>query len=293
MKSLNPALAAHLASGTTTLCWCWKIARCDGVMLGFTDHDAPVTFDGLTYEADSGFTPSEVQSHLDLSVDNLSVTGALSSASLNEDDLAAGRFDGAALELWRVNWAAPEQRALMRKATLGEVKRGRTAFAAEVRGLTAALNRPVGRVFGHSCDAMLGDARCTVTPATIAVTIAAVRNPRIFTVTGAQSYDTDCFAYGIAAFTSGACKGASSEIKRHTMAGGITTIELWLAPSESLLPGDALTLTQGCDKEFSTCKNKFSNAVNFRGCPYMPGTAITLASAAASTPLDGKSRYGN
>lgn len=291
MKSLTPALAAHLASGATTLCWCWKITRRDGVTLSFTDHDAPLAFDGLTYEADTGFTPSEVQSHLDLSVDNLTVTGALTSESLNEADLAAGYFDGAALEIWRVNWASPEARVLMRKGALGEVKRGKSAFSAEIRGAAAALNQPLGRVFGHSCDAVLGDARCTITPASVAVTIAAVRNARIFTVTGAEGYASDWFAS--LAFSSGANKGAMAEIKRHRVAGGIVTIELWLAPSETLSPGDGLMLTQGCDKEFATCKNKFSNTVNFRGSPYMPGTCVVLASAAASTPLDGKSRYGN
>jgi len=70
-------------------------------MLGFTDHDQPLSFDSLRYEAASGFTASEVQSNLDLSVDNLTVAGALSSASLNEVDLAAGLFDAAAIEIWR------------------------------------------------------------------------------------------------------------------------------------------------------------------------------------------------
>ena len=49
MKALLPELAAHLASGTTTLCWCWRLARRDGVVMGFTDHDKALTFDGTTY----------------------------------------------------------------------------------------------------------------------------------------------------------------------------------------------------------------------------------------------------
>ncbi len=38
MKSLPPALQAHLDDGTTTLAWCWRITRADGVTFGFTDH---------------------------------------------------------------------------------------------------------------------------------------------------------------------------------------------------------------------------------------------------------------
>jgi uncharacterized phage protein (TIGR02218 family) len=90
MKTLPTGLQSHLSSGATTLCWCWKLTRRDGVVQGFTDHDVPVTFDALAYGAVSGFTASEVQSKLGLAIDNLTVVGALSSATLNEDDLAAG-----------------------------------------------------------------------------------------------------------------------------------------------------------------------------------------------------------
>ena len=38
MKNISPDLQAHLDSGTTTLCWCWKIVRGDGTTFGFTDH---------------------------------------------------------------------------------------------------------------------------------------------------------------------------------------------------------------------------------------------------------------
>ncbi|MBL6853125.1 MAG: DUF2163 domain-containing protein, partial [Alphaproteobacteria bacterium] len=166
MKTLPAGMQSHLDSGATTLCWCWKLTRRDGATLGFTDHDEPVAFDAQTYAAVTGFTASEVQSTLGLAVDNLTVTGALDSEALNEADLAAGLYDDAAIEIWRVNWATPAQRVLMRKGNLGEVKRGRTGFSAEVRGLAHRLGQPKGRVFAYACDADLGDARCTKNIAT-------------------------------------------------------------------------------------------------------------------------------
>ena len=39
MKSLPPSLQSHLATGTTTLAWCWRVTRNDDTRLGFTDHD--------------------------------------------------------------------------------------------------------------------------------------------------------------------------------------------------------------------------------------------------------------
>jgi uncharacterized phage protein (TIGR02218 family) len=293
VKTLPSGLQDHLNSGTTTLCWCWKIVRRDGAALGFTDHDAPVAFAGLVFEAATGFTASEVQSTLGLAVDNLTVTGALSSAALNESDLAAGLYDNASVEIWRVNWSSPDQRVLMRKGSLGEVKRGKTGFQAEVRGLAHILNQPVGRAYGHSCDADLGDARCkaAITPAN--GIIARLSDARRFIVSGLGAYADGWFADGKLTFTSGANAGRAMEVKRHAVAAGAVSIELWQAMSEAVAPGDAFAVTPGCDKQFATCKAKFANAANFRGFPYMPGNDVVLSYPASSTPLDGGSRYGN
>ncbi|HJW39749.1 MAG TPA: DUF2163 domain-containing protein [Rhizomicrobium sp.] len=293
MKTLSPALAAHLASGATTLSWCWKIVRRDAVVQGFTDHDLPLAFDGVTYEAVSGFTASEVQSTLGLAVDNLTVTGALSSATLNETDLAAGLYDGATIEIWRVNWADTGQRVLMRKGSLGEVKRGKTAFSAELRGLAHRLNQPVGRVYGYSCDADLGDARCTkdISGAdfTASATVVTAIDNRRFAVTGLDAYASGWFSGGKLVFTSGVNEGRAMEVKRH----GTGSIELWQAMSEAVAPGDAFTVSAGCDKQFATCKTKFANGINFRGFNYMPGNDVALSAPAQTQPLDGGSRYGN
>ncbi|HXC56110.1 MAG TPA: DUF2163 domain-containing protein [Rhizomicrobium sp.] len=294
MKTFPDGLQAHLDSGTTTLCWCWRILRRDGVLQGFTDHDAPLSFDGLAYEAVSGFTASEVQSSTGLAVDNLTVLGALSSATLNEADLAAGLYDDAAIEIWRVNWAAAAQRVLLRKGSLGEVRRGATGFSAEVRGLAHRLNQPVGRAYGYSCDADLGDARCgkdiSSSAFTAGGTVGTVIDARRFAVVGLDTYAVGWFGGGKLTFTTGANAGRAMEIKRHGVLG---SIELWQAMSEAVAPGDAVTLIAGCDKQFTTCKAKFANGINFRGFPYMPGNDAVLSAPAASQILDGGSRYGN
>ena len=295
MKSLPLGFQEHLDSGVTTLCWCWKIVRRDACAFGFTDHDAPVTFGGLAYLAISGFTASEVQSTLGLAVDNLTVVGALSSATLNEDDLAAGLYDNAVIEIWRVNWSSPDQRVLMRKGSLGEVKRGKTGFTVEVRGLAHNLNQPVGRAYGYSCDADLGDARCKIALAgyTAAGTVVRALDTRRFTVSGLGAFAGGWFADGKLTFAGGANAGRAMEVKRHGVSGAIVTIELWQAMSETVAAGDAFTISAGCDKQFSTCKSRFANQANFRGFPYMPGNDAVLSYPSSSTPLDGGSRYGN
>jgi uncharacterized phage protein (TIGR02218 family) len=288
-------MQAHLNSGATTLCWCWALARRDGVVQGFTDHDAPIVFGGVTYDAASGFTASEVQSSLGLAIDNLTLAGALSSVTLNEDDLAAGLYDNADVTIWRVNWAAPEQRVLMRKGNLGQVARNGNAFQAEVRGLAHVLNQPVGRAYGHLCDADLGDGRCGVALAgfTVTGTVANVSDARRFSVTGLDSYTSDFFSGGKLTFTTGTNAARAMEVKRHALSGGIVSLELWQAMSRAVAPGDVFSISAGCDKQFATCRGKFSNAANFRGFPYMPGNDAAFATPANGQILDGASRNGN
>ncbi|HEU4548824.1 MAG TPA: DUF2163 domain-containing protein [Rhizomicrobium sp.] len=293
MKTLPDGMQAHLDGGATTLCWCWQLTRRDGVVQGFTDHDRDISFDGVTFGAVSGFTASQIESSLGLAVDNLTLTGALSSATLNEADLAAGLYDNAAIRIWRTNWADTGQRVLMRSGTLGEVTRNGGTFQAEIRGLAQALNQPAGRVFGHLCDADLGDGRCGIAISAADGTVATAYDARRCSASGLDGFTGGWFTGGKLAFTSGANAGRAMEVKRHAVSAGIVTIELWQAMSDPVAAGDAFTVTPGCDKQFTTCRSKFSNAVNFRGFPFMPGNDSVLAAPAAGLPMDGGSRYGN
>ncbi len=163
MRTLDIGFKAHIESGTTTLANCWKITRTDDLVLGFTDHDQPLNFDGTDYlpMLDGGETPERLGSQIDTG----EVVGVLRSDAISEDEIAAGLFDGAAVETWRVNWRDVSQRALLRRATIGEIVREDGQFRAELRSGQQALNRVRGRIYSPLCDAVLGDARCSVSHA--------------------------------------------------------------------------------------------------------------------------------
>ncbi len=275
MKFLGPELEAHVASGITTLCWCWRLTRRDGMAMGFTDHDRDVSFGGTVFEAAAGFSASEINDAVGLAVDNLEVTSALSSDRLSEADLAAGLYDDARVEIFRVNWEAPEQRVLMRRGSMGEVRRAGLTFAAEVRGLAHYLQQPQGRLFQYTCDADLGDARCGVNVSKPAYrassSLLAISDLRSFTVDGLGSYANDWFTRGLIEFTSGPATGQRVEIKRHTNIGEVVELELWQAARGPLTLGQTILVTAGCDKHLTTCRDRFANAVNYRGFPHMPG----------------------
>ena len=276
MKSLPTGLQAHLDSGTTTLAWCWKITRSDGAVFGFTDHDLALTFSATTFEPESGFVPSEIRAAQDFSVDAQDVEGALSSNRITETDILDGRWDNAAVDVWRVNWAAVDQRLLMRRGNLGDIRRGRTSFVAEVRSLAHWLNQTVGRTYQFSCDADLGDARCGVnlaSPLWSAVgTVAALSGSRGFTAAALGSFANGSFALGVISWTTGANAGRKAEIASFA-SGAITLFEARVRP---IAVGDAFLATAGCDKQFATCAAKFGNGVNFRGFPHMPGEEAVL-----------------
>lgn len=293
MRVLPTGLQDHLNSGTTSLCLCWQLTLRSGEVIGFTDHDVTLNFGGVNFEAQAGFTGSEIQTTIGLAVDNLEAKGALSSAQLDEQRLNAGDYDHAEIEIWQVNWQDVAQRLLQRKGHLGEVRYGQGYFAAEVRGLAHLLNQPKGRVYQYGCDAELGDARCQVnlnaTGLQGAATITAVREAS-FDVSGLSGFADDWFTRGTLKWLMGVNAGRLLAIKRHRSFANYARLDVWQVPKFAIAVGEQIVVTAGCDKQFSTCKAKFSNVINFQGFPHMPGTDFVLAVASSSDANNGASR---
>ena len=162
MRTLPAPLAAAIGSGAATLATCWILTRKDGVKLGFTNHDAALTVEGVACEAASGWTAGAADAELGLKPGTATAVGALDSAAIAEADITAGLYDGAAVEAWRVDWSAPESRILLWRGTVSRLVREGQGFTAEIDGPLGALNRVVGRTYGKLCDAVLGDGRCRV-----------------------------------------------------------------------------------------------------------------------------------
>lgn len=283
MKALPAGLKASLETGVTTLCWCWRVTRRDGTQMGFTDHDRDVVFDGTTFEAASGFSASEINESVGLGVDNLEVSGALSSTRLTEEDLSAGFYDDAEVELYRVDWQTPENRVLMRTGSIGEVSRSGLAFKAEVRGLAHYLQQTKGRLYQYTCDADLGDMRCTVNLNSASYlgqgSVLEFETSRRFTAALLGGFPNDFFSRGLLEFTSGPALGQKLEVKAHVKRNGVITIECWEPVREPLTDGVTFDVRAGCDKSIKTCRTKFSNAENFRGFPHMPGNDFLASHA--------------
>lgn len=284
-----------LAAGVTTLCHCWRVERGDGSVYGFTDHDKTLSFGGLDYLPDSGFTASDISSSLGLAVDTMEIDGAISSDLITDADIALGLWDDADIEVTLVDWTDTANRVTLRKGNLGEVTRGEIAYQAELRSLAHRLNQQKGRTYQRICDAVVGDARCTVDLTASgrhgSGTVYAEDSDRIVTVSGLGAFESGWFAQGLLTWTGGANAGASVEVRRHAISGGTVSLTLWQRASRPIAAGDTFTITAGCDKTFSTCKTKFLNAENFRGFPHIPGNDAVLGTAKKSGTNDGGSYF--
>lgn len=268
MKPTTPALAAHLAGEVTTLATCWRLERADGWVRGFTDHDRELVVDGLTYVASTGFLPSAIKTASDLSVDNLDVDGFLDDAALRAEDLIAGLFDGARIEVFIVNWADLSQgRLLLRKGFLGEIKRADQRFSAEIRGLSNRLQQTAGKLYSRLCRVDLGSSECGVALGPRTDTYAVTQVIAADTVRIVTARATGFFTFGKATFTTGANAGAVNEVLLHDG----QTIRLFVPMPRPIVVGDQIVLVAGCDKTPETCNAKFANILNFRGEPHIPG----------------------
>lgn len=274
MKNLSSGLASHIAGECTTLATCWKLTRKDTTVLGFTDHDKDIIYESVTYKAATGFNPSSLTSNANLAVDVQDVEGMLSAGSITEEDIFAGKYDSAEVEVFMLNYENTSQGKLkFKKGWLGEVVLHQQQFVAELRGLTQKMTQTIGQIYSPSCRAQLGDTRCKVNLASHQFSggVSSVSGRTRFFVSSITNASGD-FAGGTALFTSGANNGIGMEIKEHLYHSTTgAEIILVLPMPYDISVSNNVTLTRGCDKTLGACQAKFSNVVNFRGEPHVPG----------------------
>lgn len=252
----------------TTAALCWRLERRDGVAIGFTTHDRDLAIDGLVYRATPGMLPSSISLSDGFDTDTLDVKGALTSDAIRAADLNAGRWDGASVSIFMVDWEAPQgDRLAIARGELGEVTIDGDAFEAELKGPTALLDRPVVEHTSPDCRAALGDRRCRIDMAarTRLTRIAAIIDEDVFDVGEAAS--GNAYGYGTLRWIGGANCGLDSAILRSDGA----RLTLREPPPYAPVIGDLVELREGCDKRLATCAARFGNAANFRGEPHLPG----------------------
>ena len=279
MIAIPEAVQARLDEGATTLARCWILRRADGLALGFTEHDAPLVVAGVTCLPDAAPDAGEARAEAD-APGRGAIFGALDHAAITAEALDAGLWDGARVERHVADWTEPTLSWRDCVGRIGATTRTEAGYEAEVEGMSAALGQVVGRVFSARCDAELGDARCGVdlsgTAFSAAVQTLASRPGGEVIVESPAVQAPSGFLWGVLRWTSGPNAGAAARVIGAAGVAEGLALRLDPAPTRTPEPGDAARLVAGCDKRFETCRDRFANAANFRGCPHMPGPDALL-----------------
>jgi len=265
-------MAAWLDPALTSIALCWRLDRRDGVTLGFTTHDRDIVIAALTYRAAPGMVPSAISVSDGFDVDTLDVAGALTSDAITAEDLSAGRWDGARVRIFAADWQSPGSDVLpLARGELGDVGMQNSGFTAELRGPTAALERPVVDHTSPECRAELGDKRCRVDLASRrrVVTVVAAIDPLTLQLSELEP-SPNAYGYGRIRWTEGPSCGIDSAV----LASDGAFLTLRDPPPFAIDAGSRVEVIEGCDKAFGTCRSRFANSANFRGEPHLPGNDL-------------------
>ncbi len=276
MKEIPAPLQAHLNGELTTLAELVKITRADGFVIAFTAHDKDLVFDGVTYKADGAFSPGRMDQEAKLEGNDFDVSGILGSDLISETDIRKGLYDHARIDVFICNWADLTQGAVQtRRGWIGEVAIKDGGYVASLRGLHDLLGQRIGETYTPECRYDLGDANCCVKLEALKVTgsVTGVTDRQSF-LDSERGEDTGFFNGGVLTWTSGANAGFKAEIYKWDL--NEMALTLWMPMAEAISVGDAYEAVPGCDKRFSTCRERFKNGANYGGFPYLPGIGKIL-----------------
>ena len=179
MRSISPALLAHLQGDVRTLATLWKVTRTDNAVFGFTDHDQSITVGGVTYQS-ATYSASAIDMPSDMSVSNLEMQSVFDSASITQYDLDAGRWNSALVTISVCNFMDLTQGVVpIASGIIGQIKILNGRYVAELRGTTQLMQQGYGDHYQPTCRATFGDSKCTVNlaPLTFAGAVQSVVSP--------------------------------------------------------------------------------------------------------------------
>lgn len=258
---------------------CWKIERTDATVMRFTDHDAQLTVDGESYVPAGGWSSTAERKRDALEGQDMDIVGMISSDAITTEDLRQGRYNGATITRydvdWRYPWAGPLRTA---RYWLAEVSWNGVSWRAELRGMSHLFEQRVGRTFCRNCNYDLGDSRCGIDLVAYkynAAVVSSIDTDRVIFAATHDSFEDvaeDYFAFGKIAWQSGDNDGTEGEIAHSSEADGTSiTFTLRLPSPTDIDIADTFDVYAGCDKLSTTCKTKFDNIDNFGGFHLIPG----------------------
>lgn len=277
MKNITNDLKSVFENETTNIVKCWKITFKDHTNLAFTTNDENILYENVLYNSLSANDVDNIKSNIDIKEDNFEIVNIISSNLIDKDDILNGKYDSAKVEIFLLDTQNLDKgKVVLLSGKISNIELKDDIFTAKVVGLKDEINKTIGEKYSPLCRCNFCDSRCKLSKNnfTFSGTITNVIDEVLF-ITDNEiilSKSSGYFDYGIIEFTSGNNIGQKMEVKQYNNGQFILQLNL----PKNLAIGDTFNVVAGCNKEFSTCCNKFNNAINFRGEPHLPGMNILL-----------------
>ena len=291
MKTVSSSFMQSLGAESQTLAYGYILSRNDGVRVCFSGHDCDIMVGGNLFIANNALDIGHGEKSSGLGSDNSLLLGGFEVGLIEEIDIKLGKWDKAAVEIILFDWQNANNYATFFNGFINAITQSDIGFEFELSGQKQKFQNQIGRTISRNCDAVLGNEKCRIDLVEAGHFIDAelLANSTIdFIETGANNINADDYIYGKIVFKSGALSGFEIGIK--SIAKNAATILIFLENPLPIVPntGDSIRLFKGCDKTFTTCKTRFQNGDNFRGCPHLPGQSDAFAGPAISGNDGGK-----
>lgn len=247
----------------------WRIFRRDGVTLGFTSHNRDLYFAGVRHRAAPGMLPTSIRLSSAIEDDRAEVEGALSHDTIRAEDIRAGLFDAAAIEIGAVDWEGLESHVLYSGA-LGEIEDNGRNFSAQMRSAKHILQQDIVPRTSPTCRALFCGPGC------------GLARSKFISRHSVTAIDFDLNSVTL----SGELLNGVLDGELRFLGGPQTGLVFGVLEADGanitldkpialgLDVGTAVELLEGCDHTLATCGERFDNSANFRGEPFLPGNDL-------------------
>lgn len=291
MKTLTPALQTLLAGRQWDMASLYQLVLPNGGTLYYTSWDTDILWNGQTYSAGGSVGPyfdctdnkAKMTQNVGTQVDTFTVE-VLPGAGLVQGQpflqaVQQGVFDGADFTYSGAYFptgggftspALPTGIVIKMVGRVAEVDAGRSSAVFNINSHLELFNQQMPRnLYQVGCTNTLFDTGCRLVKASFAVNGTVSTGTTASQILSGFTQGTGYFDMGVMTFTSGANSGISRTVKNYFQAIP-STFNLISPFPNTPAPGDTFTVYPGCDKQQSTCTQKFNNLTNFRGFPYVP-----------------------
>ncbi|MGL4881268.1 MAG: DUF2163 domain-containing protein [Waterburya sp.] len=243
------------------------------VPLGFTDHDKPITYQGVTYVPYYGGSASDYSYGSSGEAASNEIEFAIAVSGIREIDLISGLYQGAEVITYYYDWGNQavvfeDPPGYFGKVTLNDSRHGAYKFKIELKSALALMDQKESVIIGSFCTKEFGSSDCGVNLLSRGLvdttTITAITDNKKIVINSTRGDNY----YGQVEFMK---SGIVYSVGVASYKSSTKTLELWTSISASgLAVGDTIKAIARCDRTSTDCKKFQGHLLNFGGYENIP-----------------------